>query len=108
MDKSQLVADRVSGRTAEVEIEGVGTVTVRSLSRWEMIQAGKADDALAQERFILSRAMVDPEMGEDDIAAWQKGSPPGEINAVATVVNELSGIAQGAAKSGVPAVRDEP
>lgn len=100
MDKSALLADRVSDKTAEVEIEGVGTVTVRALSRWEMIQGGKLED-LAQERFILSKAMIDPPMGEHDVAEWQKCSPPGEINKVATVVNQLSGIGQGADKSSV-------
>lgn len=101
MDKELLLADRVTTRTAEVEIEGVGVVTVRALSRHEMIQGGKIDDRSAQERYILSRAMVDPEMGEHDVAAWQKASIPGEINAVAMVVNELSGIKKGADKSSV-------
>jgi hypothetical protein len=101
MDKESLLADRVSDRTGDVEIEGVGTVVVRALSRWEMILGGKLEDDLAQERFILSRAMVDPPMGEHDIAAWQKSSPPGEINAVAMKVNELSGIGKGADKSSV-------
>lgn len=101
MNKEQLLLDRVSDRTAEVEIEGVGTVTVRALSRHEMIQGGKLEDSMAQERYILSKAMVDPPMGEHDVAAWQKCSPPGEINAVAMKVNELSGIGQGADKSSV-------
>ena len=101
MDKASLLTDRVSDRTAEVEIEGVGTVTIRALSRWEMIQGGKLEDTMEQERFILSKAMVDPPMGEHDIAAWQKCSPPGEINAVANKVNELSGIGKGADKSSI-------
>lgn len=101
MDKGTLLADRVTDRTADVEIEGVGTVTVRALSRHEMIQGGKLDDSEAQERYILSKAMVDPPMGEHDVAAWQKASVPGEINAVAMKVNELSGIGQGADKSSV-------
>lgn len=101
MDKSALLADRVSDKTAEVEIEGVGTVVVRALSRHEMIQGGKIDDSAAQERYVLSRAMVDPPMGEHDIAAWQKSSIPGEINKVAMKVNELSGIGKGADKSSV-------
>lgn len=105
MDKAKLIAGR-EFPTAQVEIEGVGVITVRGLSRWEVLQGGKFDDNLAQERFILARAMVDPEMGEDDVAAWQKSSPPGEINAVAAKVNELSGIGQGADKSSVAEVRD--
>lgn len=101
VDKKTLLTDRVAGRTADVEIEGVGTVTVRALSRHEMLQGGKLDDTEAQERYILARAMVDPPMGEHDVAAWQKCSPPGEINAVAMKVNELSGIGKGAEKRSV-------
>jgi hypothetical protein len=107
MDKSALTADRVSARTGEVGIEGVGTITVRGLSRYEFITAQKlADDPLKQERYLLSRAMLDPAMNEDDVAAWQKASDPLEINRVAAKVNELSGIKQGADKSNVAAVRD--
>lgn len=99
MDKALLLTDRVTDHTAEVEIVGVGTITVRSLSRWEMIQGGKIEDTLGQERFILSRAMVEPKMDEHEVAEWQKCSPPGEINKVASAVNKLSGIGKGADKS---------
>lgn len=109
MDKSKLIADRVSLNTDIVDLDGVGAVTVRGLSRFEFLIAQKnhPDDNLKQERYILSRAMVDPEMTEDDIAAWQKASGPMEINEVANVVNRLSGIGKGADKSGVDGVRDE-
>jgi hypothetical protein len=109
MDKSKLLADRVTGLAAEVDIPGVGVVKIRALSRWEMIQAGKyaEGDDMQQERFILATAMTDPVMGEDDVAAWQKSSLPSEINAVAMAINELSGLGKGAAKSDVPEVRGE-
>lgn len=101
MDKSALLADRVSINTAAVEIEGVGAVTVRGLSRYELLLASKKypDDTLKQERFVLSCGLVDPKLTEDDVEAWQKASGPMEINAVAQRINELSGIAEGAAKS---------
>ena len=109
MDKSKLLADRVSLNTADVEIPGVGTVKVRGLSRYELLLAQKKypDDTLKQERFILSAALVDPQMTEADVESWQKASMPMEINAVAEKVNELSGIAAGSAKSDVPEVRDQ-
>jgi hypothetical protein len=108
VDKSKLIAGR-SFPIGEVEIEGVGTVTVRGLSRHEFIQAGKVREDKGeeqQERYLLSRCMVDPEMNEDDVAAWQKASGPFEINAVASKVNELSGIGSGADKSSVAEVSD--
>lgn len=111
MDKSLLLAQRVGLTTEEVPIEGVGTITVRGLSRFEMLLSQKKypDDSMRQERFILSHAVVDPAgLTEDDIETWQKGSEPDEINRVATTINRLSGIGKGADKSGLPGVRDEP
>jgi len=99
MDKAALLTNHATVETAEVELEGVGTVTVRGLSRYEMVLAGKMDDELRQEQFILSAAMVDPPLTEGEVAQWQKASPPGEINTVAMKINELSGIGEGAGKS---------
>lgn len=100
MDKKALLTDRMSGRTEKVEIPGVGEIVVRGLSRYEMFQAFKLEGELNQEAYILSKAILDPSgLTEDDIAEWQKASPPGEINAVATVINTLSGIGEGAGKS---------
>jgi hypothetical protein len=107
MDINDLLTDRVKDRTGQVDIDGVGTVTFRALSRMEMMVGGKIDDSVKQERFILSCAMVDPAMTESDVATWQKVSPPGEINAVAMAVNELSGIGPGSAKEQYKSLRDE-
>lgn len=109
MDKSALLADRVTLNSTDVDIEGVGTIRVRGLSRFELLIAQKKypDDTLKQERFILSTALVDPQLTEDDVAAWQRSSPPMEIDSVAQVVNRLSGIGKDAAKSDVPGDGDD-
>lgn len=107
MDKELLTASRIDGadRHGEVEIPGVGTITVRGLSRHEYIRGQQyAEDLLQQERYLLSRCMIDPVMTEADVAAWQKGSDPQEINLVSLKVNELSGIGKGADKSAVAEV----
>lgn len=108
MDKSKLLADRFSMNTDTVEIDGVGEITVRGLSRYELLLADKKypDDAMRKERFVLSVAVLDPKLSEDDVEVWQKASGPTEINRVADKVNELSGIKKGAAKSDVPADGD--
>jgi len=107
MDKTKLLADRVTGLVGEYDVPGVGVIKFRALSRWEMIQAGKFEDNLQQERFILAAAMLDPKMGEDDVAAWQKNSIPGEINEVAKQVNALSGIGPDSQKEQYKSVRAE-
>lgn len=106
--KARLLKPRVP--EGEVEVEGIGTVRVRGLSRGEVfiVQKTTGDDTAAMERRIVSLGMVDPEMTEDDVRQWQQSSPAGELDAVADKINELSGLSQGADKSGVPDVSDGP
>lgn len=102
MDKSELLADRVP--RAEVTIVGVGTITIRGLSRYELLLAGKGtDDPALVEARMLSYAMVDPALTVDEVRQWQKASPAGELGPVTTAMRELSGLAEGAGKSAVPA-----
>lgn len=108
MDKDLLLARRVP--EGDVELEGLGTVKVRGMSRYELLHSSRVRDEkgdLAAERYILSVCMVDPALAEHEVAEWQKASLAPEINAVAMKVNELSGVAQGADKSGVQETGDE-
>jgi hypothetical protein len=109
MDKNALLATRAGVEIEEVEIPGVGTVKVRGLSRFELLVGQKKHegDNLKQERWVLSLAMVDPVLTEDEVATWQRTSPPMEIERVAQVVNRLSGIGKDAAKSDVPGDGDD-
>lgn len=103
MDKEALLAPRIAVRTEEVPVEG-GTVTVRGLSRMELILAQKLEhDRPKQEQFLLSVAMVEPELTEGEVKAWQKQiGTCGEIETVARKINELSGLGKDAAKSDLP------
>jgi hypothetical protein len=106
MDKSKLTASRLNQAAVDLE---VGTITVRGLSRYELLLAGKlADDkgVAVMEQHMLSMAMVDPEMSTKDVEAWQKASPAGEIMPVVALVNQLSGVGQGADKSRVQEAGD--
>ena len=107
IDKAKLMANRVAGRTDTFEIEGIGEIRFRALSREELITAGEISDkqgVLAYERYALSRAMVDPPMTEAEVAEWQANSPGMEINDVASKINALCGVRTGADKRVVPEV----
>jgi hypothetical protein len=108
VDKAQLLAPRLD--QGEVEIPGVGTVTVRALSRFEMLSVERLQSkgTLVYERAVLALGMIDPALTEDEIAQWQKVSPAAEINVVAARINQLSGIGKGAAKSDVPDDGEQP
>lgn len=98
--KSRLLADRVADNTGTVEIEGVGTVTVRGLTRFEFMMLNKkyGDPGPEQERETLAMCMVQPAMTVAEVEMWQKVSPATEINLVASEINRLSGIGKGADK----------
>lgn len=102
MDKNKLFARRL--KESEVEIPDVGTVRIRALTREEVLKLGivpgsavELDIAVAEQK-MLSKAMVDPEMSENDIRQWQENSPAMEINIVFEAVLKMSGLAPGTAK----------
>lgn len=104
IDKAALLKARF-GEEA-VEIPGVGEVRVRALTRGEALQVkGKEQDIAAIEQWVLSRAMVEPEMSEADVKAWQDASPAGELQVVFDAVLRLSGMEQTAAKAAYKSVR---
>jgi len=101
------------GMTEEwVEIPGKGSVRVRGLTRGEVFVIQKARkegqiDVAVDERRTIALCMVEPRLTEAEVRQWQKTSPAGELEPVAAKIRELSGLAEGADKSGVPDVRDE-
>lgn len=94
--------------TAEMELDGIGSVLVRGMSRFESAEVMKLeDDRQAQDTLALHFGMVEPEMSREEIIAWRKAAPMMEIEMVARKINALSGIGKDAAKSDVPTDGDE-
>lgn len=104
--KEKLLSRRIE--EDDVEIEGIGTVRVRGLTRGEVFMTQQGKDTETMERKIVALGMVDPPMNEDDVKTWQRNSPAGELEPVVDKIRELSGLGEGAQKSGVQDVRDEP
>jgi hypothetical protein len=99
--KARLLKSRLGEKT--IEIPGVGEVTVRGLSRGEVLLLQKTSNNPTQlEQKIIAVGMVEPKLSEKDVATWQKAATSGEIDRVVDVINELSGLGQGATKSDVP------
>ncbi|MDM4721157.1 hypothetical protein QTQ03_16690 [Micromonospora sp. WMMA1363] len=103
MDKDKLISPRIA--EDDVEIPDVGTVRVRAVSRYSLLAAGKGvsedKDPAVVERRMLVAALVDPPLTMAEAEQWQKSAPAGEIGHVLQRVRELSGLTEGAAKSGV-------
>lgn len=100
MDKARLFEPYLPEQ--DVDIPNLGSVRVRGLTRAEAMAVQRhAKDPEKQERVILAFAMVDPELTEAEVGQWQKARPAGEIQQLARVVEELSGMREGADKSSV-------
>lgn len=105
MDKELLFKARLP--EADVDIEGVGTVRVRGLSRMEALLLNKIDDVEAKERRILVYGLVDPVLTDAEVRRWQQASVAGELEPVTRVIAELSGILPESAKEAYKSLRDE-
>jgi len=114
LDKEALLKRRRTDRTEEVDL-GEGTVTVRGLSRGEInrarVVAGKAskDNQVATlDIHYIAAGLVEPEMTVAEVAEWLENAPAGDSVTVLGVIQELSGLAEGAQKSGNAGVRKRP
>lgn len=101
--KARLLTPRVPEGT--VELEGIGTVRVRGLSRGEVYMTQQAKGVEAMERKILALGLLDPPMTEAEVGEWQRNSPAGEMEPVAEKIRQLSGLTTGADKAAVQTFR---
>lgn len=103
-DKDLLFQD--SEETDEVALPGKGVVTVRVLTRAQIMKIRKSvksiPDAIARqdvmEQKFLVAGMVDPPMTMEDCKLWQQKSKAGEIDLVLNKINEISGLEEGYGK----------
>ena len=114
MDKETLF--RVRLKEDDVELDGVGTVRVRALSREEyaVVRDEFADDdnqivdPKGFEYALIAMAMVDPaDMSAEDVSLWAKAAPGGEVLKVLESINTLSGLDDLKGSKSVPANRSE-
>lgn len=91
MDKETFLKTRLPERT--VDVDGVGEVRVRGLSRAEGARLKDfVDDPEAGEVFVLAAGLVDPALTADEVRLWQAAATAGEVEAVTTAILELSGL----------------
>jgi hypothetical protein len=99
MDKAEFLSRRLP--TDTVDLNGSGVVTVRGLSRAEVTHLGKlAGDVDGADVYVLARGLVDPELSEDEVRQWRDNAPAAEVALVSDRIVELSGLGEGAQKSG--------
>ena len=104
MDKDLLLKARLP--EGQHEIPGVGVVRFRALTRGEALEiVGKEMPYADMERRLLSAALVDPQLTEDDVKAWQDAAPAGELEPICEAIQKLSGLEEVAAKAAYQSFR---
>jgi hypothetical protein len=98
--RAQILARKTGKGTAALP-DG-STVAIRALTRDEVLQMQELPSLADRDNFIIANGMTDPALTVDDVAAWAATADAGDLVAVSDAVAELSGLKQGAGKSGVP------
>lgn len=95
MDKELLFKQRLNEIT--LDVDGIGTIRIRALTRREALDFKGEHDAGELEVKMLSLALVDPVLTEDEVRRWQDVAPVGELQVIVDQVIELSGMVKGVA-----------
>jgi hypothetical protein len=84
-------------------------VRVRGLSRHELMFNGRGtDDSELIERRNVATCLVIPKMTVKQVENWQRKSPAGgDFKVLSERIRDLSGLAEGAQKSGVDSAGDD-
>jgi hypothetical protein len=103
-----LAADPAGPETADIELPTGKVIKVRGMTRYELMLSRKDTEDIAEiERRMLAFCMVEPRMTAKQVEAWQKGSKPMVMAPVIEKIRELSGLGEGAQKSGVDSAGDD-
>lgn len=97
VDKSALLAPR-TGNTGELEIEGIGTLTIRALTRSEALRLNDVGSLEEKDNLLISMGVVEPALTPADVAAWASVAPAGEVSAVSEAIAVISGMTKTSAK----------
>lgn len=104
LTRAQILA-RKTGRDVATLPDGT-TVAVRALTRNEVLQSQELGTLIDRDNFIVATGMTDPKLSVEDVAAWAEAADAGDLVAVSDRIAELSGLKEGAGKSGVPRTRE--
>jgi hypothetical protein len=106
MDKDQLLKPRLPEDTHD--IDGVGTIRFRALSNGEAIRVSEVAATKNRQALILSLGLVEPALTVGEAHIWMQSAPAGEVDAVSKKIAAMSGMLEGAGKSGLPADGERP
>lgn len=107
LTRDEILARKVAGTTEEHKL-GDGVVIIRGLSFGESIKVRtklEGGDLAGGNALMIHLALVDPVLSLEDVEQWIDTDQGGELTRLGNHISELSGLVEGAGKSGVPRPR---
>lgn len=104
LTREQILARKVAGKTEPFKIDG-DEVIIRGLTRNEALRVRECATTGDMDNLMISFGLVDPVMSPEDVDAWGEGGDAGTMIRLSNRISELSGMVEGAGKSGVPRTR---
>ena len=84
-----------------------GYVRVRGLNRFETLAVSGMEKTHQRERLMLSLAMVNPTLNEDEAASWMRAARGGDVEDVSNKIARLSGMMAEAPKEAMAELLNE-
>lgn len=106
LTREEILNRRTAGKTETYELEdGSGTVEIRGITRDQALEVREAQTIADKDNLLVSFGLVNPAMTPDDVAAWASQESAGVMSGLSQRIGEISGMGEGAGKSGVPRPR---
>lgn len=106
LSREEILARKVTGlKTEPFTIEGVGDVVIRGLTRNEALAVQECETTADKDNLMIACGLVEPKMSQGDIAEWGGEEQAGTLVKLSQRIAELSGLVEGAGKSGVSRAR---
>lgn len=102
LTREQLLARKLGQEV--VDLGDGGTVLVRGLNRAEAHAMTERETARDRELYMIATGLLDPQMTEDDVAAWFAADSAGALDLVGKAITVLSGMAPGQGKDATKSV----
>jgi hypothetical protein len=83
-----------------VTLPSGGQVKVRGLTRDEALNVQEAEGTAARDNLTISQGLVEPALSVEDVATWAATAPAADSIEISRAIARLSGMTEGAGKSG--------
>jgi hypothetical protein len=108
LTREQILSRKVGTATYPHQM-GDDVVLIRGLSRNESLEVrylvDDQGDRKAADNLIIHYGLVEPALSVEDVELWGSQDAAGELTRLSNHIAEVSGLVEGAGKSGVPRAR---